>query len=176
MYRERIVWVGQTIDEELGNQLVATLLFLDSIEKSKPITLYINSEGGEVVPTMAIVDTMKTLKAKVGCVAFGSARAMGGLLLASGEKGMRAALPNTCIMLHHPSGAARGSASDIINEGRELVRIRTHLDKTLARATGHSQEKINADIRRDRHFTAESALEYGIIDRIMFRTKKKAGT
>jgi len=109
LYRERIIWVGQTIDEELGNQLVATMLYLDSIDRSgKDIYLYINTEGGDVVPTMAILDTMKHINSDVGCVAFGSARAMGGMLLACGTKGKRAALPNTCVMLHHPAGAARG--------------------------------------------------------------------
>ena len=114
LYRERIVWIGQTIDEELGNQLVATMLYLDSVDKSgKDIYLYINTEGGEVVPTMAILDTMKHINSDVGCVAFGSARAMGGMLLACGKKGKRAALPNTCVMLHHPAArrAARRATS-----------------------------------------------------------------
>ena len=110
LYRERLIWIGQNIDDELGNQLVATMLFLDNLDSTKPMYLYINTEGGQVVPTMAIMDTMNHAKSKVGTVAFGSARAMGGLLLTNGEKGMRyAALPNTCVMLHHPSGVARGA-------------------------------------------------------------------
>jgi len=171
LYRERIIWIGQTIDEELGNQLVATMLFLDSVDKNKPMYLYINSEGGQIVPTMAIMDTMKHLRAQVGTVGFGSARAMGGLLLASGAKGKRAALPNTCIMLHHPSGVARGSASDVQNEGRELMRIRSQINKKISDITGRPVEVVSEEIRRDKHFTAEQALEYGIIDKILYRPR-----
>jgi len=172
LYRERIIWIGQTIDEELGNQLVATMLFLDSVDKNKPIYLYINSDGGQIVPTMAILDTMKHIKSEVGTVGFGSARAMGGLLLASGAKGKRAVLPNTCIMLHHPSGVARGAASDIQNEGKELLRIRAYVNKLVANATGQPVEKISEDIRRDKHFTPQAALEYGIIDKVLYRNRK----
>jgi ATP-dependent Clp protease protease subunit len=172
LYRERIIWIGQTIDEELGNQLVATMLYLDSVDKNKPMYLYINSEGGQIVPTMAIMDTMKSLKSQVGTVGFGSARAMGGLLLASGAKGKRAALPNTCIMLHHPSGVARGSASDIHNEGKELMRIRKNINEKLAGITGKPVEQISEDIRRDKHFTPEQALDYGIIDKILYRPRR----
>ena len=172
LYRERIVWVGQTIDEELGNQLVATMLYLDSIEKGgKDIYLYINTEGGEVVPTMAILDTMGHVKSDVGCVGFGSARAMGGMLLANGAKGKRAALPNTCIMLHHPAGVARGSASDIHNEGKELLKIRTKINNMVSRATGQPVEKVHEDIRRDFHLTAEQALDYGIVDKVLYKRR-----
>ena len=172
LYRERIVWVGQTIDEELGNQLVATMLYLDSIEKGgKDIYLYINTEGGEVVPTMAILDTMGHVKSDVGCVGFGSARAMGGMLLANGTKGKRAALPNTCIMLHHPAGVARGSASDIHNEGKELLKIRTKINNMVSRATGQPVEKVHEDIRRDFHLTAEQALDYGIVDKVLYKRR-----
>lgn len=170
LYRERIVWIGQTIDEELGNQLVATMLYLDSIDRSgKDIYLYINTEGGDVVPTMAILDTMKHINSDVGCVAFGSARAMGGMLLACGTKGKRAALPNTCVMLHHPAGAARGQASDINNEGRELLKIRTKINNMVSDATGKSPEQVHEDIRRDFHLTAEKALDYGIVDKVLYK-------
>ena len=172
LYRERIIWVGQVIDEELGNQLVATMLYLDSVDKSgKDIYLYINTEGGDIVPTMAILDTMKHINSDVGCVGFGSARAMGGMLLACGTKGKRAALPNTCIMLHHPAGAARGQASDIANEGRELLKIRTKINNMVAEATGKSPEQVHENIRRDFHLTAEKALDYGIIDKVLYKRK-----
>ena len=174
LYRERIIWIGQTIDEELGNQLVATMLFLDSVDRGKPMYLYINSEGGNIVPTMAIMDTMKYLNSEVGTVGFGSARAMGGLLLASGAKGKRAALPNTCIMLHHPSGVARGSASDIHNEGRELMRIRKQINEKVSAMTGRSVEQVSEEIRRDKHFTPEEALDYGIIDKVLYRPRAGA--
>ena len=172
LYRERIVWIGQTIDEELGNQLVATMLYLDSVDKSgKDIYLYINTEGGDIVPTMAILDTMKHIKSEVGCVAFGSARAMGGMLLACGAKGKRAALPNTCVMLHHPADAARGQASDINNEGRELLKIRAKINEMVAEATGQSVEKVHDDIRRDFHLTAEQALDYGVVDKVLYKRR-----
>ena len=172
LYRERIVWVGQQIDEELGNQLVATMLYLDSVDKGgKDIYLYINTEGGDIVPTMAILDTMGHIKSDVGCVGFGSARAMGGMLLASGAKGKRAALPNTCIMLHHPAGVARGSASDIRNEGRELLKIRAKINKMVSRATGQPEDKVNNDIRRDFHLTAEQAMDYGVIDKVLYKRR-----
>merc|ERR1719199_2369918 len=175
LYRERIVWVGQQIDEELGNQLVATMLYLDSVDKGgKDIYLYINTEGGDIVPTMAILDTMGHIKSDVGCVGFGSARAMGGLLLASGAKGKRAALPNTCIMLHHPSGVARGSASDVQNEGKELMRIRGQINKKISDITGRPVEQVSEEIRRDKHFTPEAALDYGIIDKILYRPRAGA--
>ena len=172
LYRERIVWIGQTIDEELGNQLVATMLYLDSVDKSgKDIYLYINTEGGDIVPTMAILDTMKHIKSDVGCVAFGSARAMGGMLLACGTKGKRAALPNTCVMLHHPAGAARGQASDINNEGRELLKIRAKINEMVAEATGKTPERVHEDIRRDFHLTAEKALDYGVVDKVLYKRR-----
>jgi len=172
LYRERLIWIGQNIDEELGNQLVATMLFLDNLDKAKPMYLYINSEGGSVVPTMAIMDTMSHCRCKVGTVAFGSARAMGGLLLSNGEKGMRAALPNTCIMLHHPSGVARGAASDVQNEGKELLAIREKINKLVSKNTGQDVERVRTTINRDKHFTALQAQEWGIIDKVLYRTRK----
>ena len=168
--------VGQTVaypfDDELGNQLVATMLFLDNLDSTKPMYLYINTEGGQVVPTMAIMDTMNHAKSKVGTVAFGSARAMGGLLLTNGEKGMRAALPNTCVMLHHPSGVARGAASDVQNEGRELLNIREKINKVVAKNCNQDIELVRKTINRDKHFTAEQAQDWGIIDKVLYRTRK----
>ncbi|CAL6416378.1 unnamed protein product [Bathycoccus prasinos] len=172
LYRERLIWIGQNIDDELGNQLVATMLFLDNLDSTKPMYLYINTEGGQVVPTMAIMDTMNHAKSKVGTVAFGSARAMGGLLLTNGEKGMRAALPNTCVMLHHPSGVARGAASDVQNEGRELLNIREKINKAVAKNCNQDIELVRKTINRDKHFTAEQAQDWGIIDKVLYRTRK----
>ena len=172
LYRERLIWIGQNIDDELGNQLVATMLFLDNLDSTKPMYLYINTEGGQVVPTMAIMDTMNHAKSKVGTVAFGSARAMGGLLLTNGEKGMRAALPNTCVMLHHPSGVARGAASDVQNEGRELLAIREKINKVVAKNCNQDIELVRKTINRDKHFTAEQAKDWGIIDKVLYRTRK----
>jgi ATP-dependent Clp protease, protease subunit len=157
---------------DIWNQLVATMLFLDNLDSTKPMYLYINTEGGQVVPTMAIMDTMNHAKSKVGTVAFGSARAMGGLLLTNGEKGMRAALPNTCVMLHHPSGVARGAASDVQNEGRELLNIREKINKVVAKNCNQDIELVRKTINRDKHFTAEQAQDWGIIDKVLYRTRK----
>eukprot|EP00241_Pyramimonas_parkeae_P011227 CAMPEP_0114226954 /NCGR_PEP_ID=MMETSP0058-20121206/1521_1 /TAXON_ID=36894 /ORGANISM="Pyramimonas parkeae, CCMP726" /LENGTH=204 /DNA_ID=CAMNT_0001337741 /DNA_START=186 /DNA_END=800 /DNA_ORIENTATION=+ len=168
LYRERIIFIGQNIDEELGNQLVGTMLYLDSIDKQKDMYLYINSMGGDVVPTLAIQDTMQHVKSDVGTVAFGGAMTMGGLLLASGAKGKRAVLPNTKMMLHMPSGAARGQAADIYNEARELLRLREHLCKVMARAMDKTPEAIKHDFARDRYFSPDQAVEYGVIDKVIY--------
>lgn len=167
LYRERIIFIGQAINEELGNQLVGTMLFLDSVNQ-KDVSLYINSLGGDVVPTLAIHDTMKHMRSAVGTVGFGGAQAMAGFLLAVGHKGKRYALPNTHIMLHQPSGAARGQASDINNEARELLRLRQYLGKTLAASTGKSTEQTLRDLSRDKYFTPDAAVEYGIIDKVLY--------
>ena len=170
LYRERIIFIGQAVNEELGNQLVGTMLFLDSVNQ-KDVSLYINSLGGDVVPTLAIHDTMKHMRSAVGTVGFGGAQAMAGFLLAVGHKGKRYALPNTHIMLHQPSGAARGQASDINNEARELLRLRQYLAKTLSASTGKSAEQTLRDLSRDKYFTPDEAVEYGIIDKVLYPKK-----
>lgn len=164
LYRERIIFVGAAINEELGNQLVGTLLFLDSVNQ-KDCKLYINSLGGDVVPTLAIHDTMKHMRSDVGTIGFGGVQAMGGFLLAVGAKGKRFALPNTHIMLHQPSGAARGQASDMQNEARELLRLRAYLNSTLAASIGKSVEETTRKLSRDAYFTPDEAVEYGVIDK-----------
>lgn len=168
LYRERIIFIGQNIDEELGNQLVGTMLYLDSIDAQKDIYFYINSMGGDVVPTLAIQDTMKHVRSDVGTVAFGGAMTMGGLILASGAKGKRAVLPNTKMMLHMPSGAARGQAADIYNEAKELLRLREHLCGVMATAMDKTPEQIKVDFARDRYFSPDEAVEYGVIDRVIY--------
>jgi ATP-dependent Clp protease protease subunit len=172
LYRERIIFVSSAINEELGNQLIGTMLFLDSVNV-KDVNLYINSLGGDIVPTLALHDTMKHMRSDVGTVAFGGAQAMAGFLLAVGKKGKRCCLPNTHIMLHQPSGTARGQASDINNEARELMRLRAYLCKTLGAATGHSAEQTFKDISRDKYFTPDQAVEYGIIDRVLYPRRTK---
>jgi len=172
MYRERIVFVGKYIDEELGNQLVGTLLYLDSIDENKDINLYINSQGGEIVPSLCIYDTCKHCKSDVGAVSFGASQAMAGFLLATAAKGKRAVLPNTNIMLHQPSGSARGQAIDIYNEARELLRVRRYMNECLAQATGKTREQIQKRFARDAYFEAEAAQEYGLIDTIVYPTRQ----
>lgn len=165
-YRHRIIFLSKPVDEELGNQLVATMLYLDS-ENQKDLNLYINCSGGNPVPCLAMYDTMKYIKSDVGTVAFGAAMGMSGFLLAVGSKGKRSALPNTHIMLHHPSGAARGVASDIHNEARELMRLRNYVNGVLSTATDQPIEKVQFDFNRNKYFDAHTAKEYGIIDNVL---------
>lgn len=166
LYRERIIFLSKPVDEELGNQLVATMLYLDS-ENKKDMNLYINCSGGEVVPSLAIHDTMRHIKSDVGTVGFGGCMGMSGFLLAVGKKGKRVALQNTRIMVHHPSGAARGQASDINREAKELLRIRDYMDSILAQATGQSFEKVARDFSRNKYFDTTEAQEYGLIDQVV---------
>jgi len=131
------------------------------------MNLYINCSGGEVVPSLAIHDTMRHIKSDVGTVGFGGCMGMSGFLLAVGTKGKRYALANTHVMIHHPSGAARGQASDINREARELLRIRDYMDAILAEATGQPFEKVAKDFSRNKYFDAKDAQEYGVIDSIV---------
>eukprot|EP01025_Chloroclados_australasicus_P021488 TRINITY_DN2261_c0_g1_i1.p2 TRINITY_DN2261_c0_g1~~TRINITY_DN2261_c0_g1_i1.p2 ORF type:complete len:152 (+),score=18.81 TRINITY_DN2261_c0_g1_i1:159-614(+) len=142
------------------------MLYLDS-ENKKQMNLYINCSGGELVPTLAVHDTMKFIGSDTATVGFGGCMGMTGFLLAVGTKGKRYALPNTRIMLHHPSGSARGQASDLHNEARELLRVRDYVNSILAGATGQSYEKVQRDFNRDKFFDAYEAREYGIIDNII---------
>lgn len=166
LYQERVIFIGKHIDDEMGNELVGTMLYLDS-ESPNTMSLYINCPGGDVVPTMSIKDTIAHMRSPTNTVAFGGALAMGGFLLACGTNGKRYSLPHTRIMLHHPSGAARGMASDMANEARELVRIRTHMNKILAEKTGQTEERIHKDLQRNYYFSPEEAQSYGVIDRVV---------
>ena len=172
LYRERIIFIGAAVNEELGNQLVGTMLFLDSVNQ-KDVNLYINSMGGDLVPTLAIHDTIKHMRSDVGTVGFGGAQAMAGFLLAIGTKGKRYALPNTHIMLHQPSGAARGQASDMNNEARELLRLRSYLAKTLAASTGKTEHQTLRDLSRDLYLTPDEAVSYGVIDKVLYPRKMR---
>ncbi|WOL13053.1 hypothetical protein Cni_G21822 [Canna indica] len=167
LYRERIIVIGQQIDEEFSNQVLATMLYLDSVESSKKIHLYINGPGGDLTPSMAIYDTMQSLKSPVATQCVGYAFNLAGFLVAAGEKGSRCGLPHCRIALQAPAGAARGQADDIKNEANELLRIREYLFAELAKKTGQPVEKINKDLSRMKRFTAQEALEYGIIDHIL---------
>ena len=174
LYQERVIFVGRHIDDDMGNQLVGTMLYLDS-ESPNTMSLYINCPGGDIVPTMSLKDTIAHMRSDTSTVAFGGAFGLGGFLLASGTKGKRYSLPHTRIMLHHPSGAARGMASDMANEARELVRIRTHMNKTLSEKTGQTEERIHKDLQRNFYFSPEEASQYGVIDRVgALHMKKRA--
>ena len=142
------------------------MLYLDSEDK-KDIRLYINATGGDVVPCLALHDTMRYLKSDVGTVGFGACMGMAGFLLAAGAKGKRCVLPNTRVMLHHPSGATRGQAADIDNEARELMRTRNYVNRVLAGATGKSVADIQKAINRNLYLDAHEALAFGVVDRIL---------
>merc|ERR1712176_1472042 len=174
LYRERIIFVGQGISEELANQLVGTLLYLDSVSQ-KDLQMYINTcQGGELVPSLALYDTMKHLKSDVVTVGFGGVMGMAAFLMCAGTKGKRLALSHTRIMMHLPACAARGSSTDMWNETRELLRIRGYMLKCLEQQTGKSQEQLLEDFSRNKYFTPEAAEEYGIIDQVL-RPRRKAG-
>ncbi len=168
--QERIIFLGQEINDGLANRIVAFLLYLDSEDPSKPIYLYINSPGGSVTAGMAIYDTMQYIKSEVVTICVGLAASMGSFLLAAGTPGKRTALPNSRIMIHQPSGGTRGQASDIQIEAEEILRVRRQLNQIYADRTGQPLEKIEKDMDRDYFMSAEEAKEYGLIDRVIEST------
>lgn len=167
LYRERIIFIGKDIDDELANQIIAVMLYLDSEDSGKDIILYINSPGGYVTSGMAIFDTMQHIKSDVVTICVGLAASMGSFLLAAGTKGKRLALPHSRIMIHQPSGGTRGQASDIEIEAREILRIRNQLNQIYADRTGQTLAKIEKDMDRDFFMSAAEAKEYGLIDRVI---------
>ncbi|MEH2128149.1 ATP-dependent Clp protease proteolytic subunit [Nostoc sp.] len=164
---ERIIFLGEEIDDEIANQIIAFLLYLDSEDPGKDIYIYINSPGGMVTSGMAIYDTMQHIKSDVVTICMGLAASMGSFLLAGGTKGKRLALPHSRIMIHQPSGGTRGQASDIEIEAREILRIRHQLNGIYADNTGQTLAKIEKDMDRDFFMSAEEAKEYGLIDRVI---------
>ena len=164
---ERIIFLGNEVDDQVANQIIAFMLYLDSEDPGKDIYLYINSPGGMVTSGMAIYDTMQHIKSDVVTICVGLAASMGSFLLAAGTKGKRMALPNSRIMLHQPSGGARGQATDIEIEAREILRIRHQLNNIYADRTGQPLEKIEKDMNRDFFMSAAEASEYGLIDRVI---------
>ncbi|HIK26269.1 MAG TPA: ATP-dependent Clp protease proteolytic subunit [Thermosynechococcus sp. M46_R2017_013] len=167
LYRERIIFLGKEVDDEIANQIVAVMLYLDSEDPGKDIMLYINSPGGSVTAGMAIYDTMQHIKSDVVTICVGLAASMGSFLLAAGTKGKRLALPHSRIMIHQPSGGTRGQATDIEIEAREILRVRRQLNELYAYHTGQPVEKIERDMDRDFFMSAEEAKNYGLIDRVI---------
>lgn len=167
LLRERIIFLGSEIDDSVANSVVAQLLLLDSENPEKDIMLYINSPGGVITAGMAIYDTMKLIKADVSTICLGDAASMGAFLLSAGTKGKRLALPNARIMIHQPLGGAKGQATDIEIEAKEILRMKTMLTTLMAEHTGQAVEKIKEDTERDNFMTAKEALEYGLIDKII---------
>ncbi len=179
LLNERIVFVGQPIDDDIANLVVAQLLHLEASDPDRDISLYINSPGGVVYAGMAIFDTMQFIKPDVATVCCGVAMSMGAVLLAGGAEGKRTALPNARILIHQPTGGFQGQASDIEIHARETLYLREKLESIFVERTGQSRERIHEDMDRDRFFTPEEATEYGLIDRVQVdrsdRVRQRAG-
>ncbi len=170
LLRERIVFVTGQVEDGMASLITAQLLFLESENPSKPISMYINSPGGVVTAGMAIHDTMQYIKPRVSTVCMGQAASMGSFLLAAGEPGMRVALPNARIMIHQPSGGARGMASDIEIQAREILRIKSRMNDLYVKYTGKTLKVIENAMDRDTFLEAEEAKEFGLVDKV-FETR-----
>ena len=164
---DRIVFLGVPITDDVANIVIAQLLFLQADNPERDIYLYINSPGGIVSAGMAIYDTMQFMTAPVNTICMGMAASMGSFLLAAGTKGKRSALPHARIMIHQPSGGAQGTAADIEIQAREILYLRQKLNELLAKHTGQTTEQIESDVDRDRFMSAEEAVTYGIIDKVI---------
>lgn len=164
---DRIIFLGSSITDDVANIIVAQLLFLDADDPEREINMYINSPGGSVYAGLAVYDTMQHMRAPVATYCVGVAASMGAVLLAGGEKGKRAALPNSRIMIHQPSSGAQGTAADIEIAAREILFIRGRLNEILAEDTGQSISRIAEDVDRDRFMSPVEAEEYGLIDRVL---------
>ncbi|OPX93434.1 MAG: ATP-dependent Clp protease proteolytic subunit [Syntrophorhabdus sp. PtaU1.Bin002] len=167
LLKERIVFLGTAIDDNVANIIIAQLLFLESEDPSQDIYLYVNSPGGIITSGLAIYDTMQYVKAPIVTMCIGQAASMGAVLLAGGTKGKRYALPHSRILIHQPLGGAQGQATDIDIQAREILRVREEINKIFTKHTGQPLEKIVLDTERDFFMTADQALEYGIIDKIV---------
>ena len=167
LLNERIIFLGQPIDDTIANLVVAQLLHLESQDPDKDISIYINSPGGSVYAGLAIYDTMQFIKPDVATMCVGVAMSMGSLLLTAGAKGKRMALPNAKILIHQVSSGFQGQATDIEIHAREVIDLRRRLDEIIAKHTEQSVEQVHADMERDRFFTPEQAREYGLIDRVI---------
>ena len=169
LLRERVIFLVGPVNDQSANLVVAQLLFLESENPDKDISLYINSPGGSVSAGLSIFDTMQFIKPDVSTLCMGMAASMGSFLLMAGAKGKRNALPNSRIMMHQPSGGAQGQASDIEIQAREILKTREQLNKIYAERTGQPLERIAADMERDRWMSPVEALDYGLIDKVIER-------
>lgn len=173
LLRDRVIFLGGPIDDHVANLVVAQLLFLESENPDKDISIYINSPGGVVTAGLAIYDTMQFIKPDVSTMCIGQAASMGALLLAGGQKGKRYVLPNARVMIHQPLGGVQGQASDIAIHAEETLKIRSRLNEILAEHTGQSVDVIAKDTDRDNFMGAKRACEYGLVDKILdYRTHK----
>ena len=167
LLKDRIVFVGGEVEDDMANAIVAQLLFLQAQDAKKEISMYVNSPGGSVTAGLAILDTMKMLKCPVATYCVGQAASMGAILLAAGEKGRRHALPNARIMIHQPWGGAQGKASDIEITAKEILRLKDVLNGILAEASGKTVETVAADTDRDHFMSAAEARDWGLVDAVL---------
>jgi ATP-dependent Clp protease, protease subunit len=169
LLKERIIFLGSAVDDDVANVVIAQLLFLEADDPDKDITFYINSPGGVVTAGLAIYDTMQYVKNDIATLCMGQASSMGALLLAAGAPEKRYALPNSRIMIHQPSGGFHGQASDVDIHAKEILRMREDLNQILAKHTKQSIKKIRVDTERDNYMSANEAQKYGIIDKVLFK-------
>jgi ATP-dependent Clp protease protease subunit len=174
LLKDRIIFLGVPIDDDVSNIVIAQMLFLESEDPDKDINLYVNSPGGSVTSGMAIYDTMQYVKPQVSTICMGQAASMAALLLAGGTKGKRFALPHTRIMIHQPMGGFSGQATDIDIQAKEILRLKAKLNEVLAKHTGQPLERIEKDTDRDYFMGAGEAKEYGIIDEVIVQNRKTA--
>jgi ATP-dependent Clp protease protease subunit len=172
LLKDRIIFLGSAMNDEVANLLIAQLLFLESEDPDKDINFYINSPGGSIAAGMAIYDTMQFIKPDVSTLCVGMAASMGAFLLGAGAKGKRYALPNSTVMIHQPLGGFQGQATDIEIHAKYILSLRERLNRLMAEHTGKSIEEIGRDTERDNFLTAEAAQEYGIVDKVL----QKRGT
>jgi ATP-dependent Clp protease protease subunit len=174
LLKDRIVFLGSAIDDNVANLIIAQLLFLEAEDPDKDVSLYINSPGGSISAGMAIFDTIQYIRPDVTTICVGLAASMGAFLLAAGKKGKRFALPNSEIMIHQPLGGTQGQATDIEIHARRIINMKEQLNRILSERTGQKLEKIQMDTERDYFMTAAEAKEYGIIDEVISQPKKAA--
>jgi len=171
LLKDRIIFLGTPIDDDVANLVIAQMLFLESEDPDKEIQLYINSPGGVVTSGLAIYDTMQYVKTPISTICVGQAASMGALLLSAGTKGRRYALPNSRILIHQPMGGYQGQATDIEIQAKEILSLREKLNEILHLHTGQDIEKIRKDTERDYYMSAQAAKEYGLIDEVIIRKK-----
>ena len=167
LLKDRIIFIGEQVNDGMANTIIAQMLFLESEDPDKDINIYVNSPGGSVSAGLAIYDTMQYIKPEVATICMGQAASMGALLLAAGAKGKRYSLPNARIMIHQPLGGVQGQATDIDIQAKEIMRIKETIHNILVEHTGQPIEKIRSDTERDFYMTGEQAREYGIIDEVV---------
>jgi ATP-dependent Clp protease protease subunit len=175
LLNDRVIFLGGEVNEDTANLIVAQMIHLESDDPDKDINLYINSPGGSIYAGLAIYDTMQFIRPDVQTICYGIAMSMGSLLLAGGAPGKRMALPNSRILIHQPSGGFQGQSTDIEIHAREVLALRERVDQIYAKHTGQSFERVHADMERDRFFSGEDAVAYGLVDRVLAEREVPAG-